>query len=231
MIAISVISPVWREEARTLDALHERLTRVLGRVAASWEILLVADGCHEPTLRVLRALRDADTHVKLVVLPRRLGQQAAVVAGLLQARGDLLCTIDCDLENRPEDLPRLLASLEQGYDLVLGRRAAPAAARWRRCLSRWHTGLMNRRWDCRLEDWGCGLNAGRRAVFEGLRATWARWQMGPLKASLVRQARRWTQVEVARDPRPYGRSGYAGWHLCWFAARMLLHGHTGPRRR
>lgn len=222
---LSVVIPVWNEDPRNLRTLHDRLVRVLEGLAMPWEMSFVDDHSAAVTAQVLQAIAGGDSRVRVLRLGSRQGQEAALVAGLLEARGELICTMDSDLENRPEEIPRILAPLSQGYDLVLGTRHERAA--WplaRRLASRVFKTVMNRRWGTCVGDWGCGFNAARRSVFEVLREPLNRWRDGSLKLELIRHASRWTEVEVTRDPRRYGRSGYSWVRLCWRGLRALTRG-------
>ena len=224
---LSVVIAVWNEDPRNLRELHARLQGVLASLGMAWELLFVDDASGTHTRQTLTGLAARDPRVRLLFLARRSGQEAAVVAGLLQAKGEFICTLDCDLQNRPEDIPKVLAPLLDGYDLVLGtRRPSQGYASGRRAVSWVYTRLMRVRWQAGISDWGCGFNAGQRAVFEILRDRLHRGNPGPLKVTMMRHARRWTEVDVTHDPRRYGRSGYTGAHFLWHAVRMLVIGNT-----
>jgi hypothetical protein len=224
--SVSVVTPVWNEESRNLEELVERLSRVLDRVAEPWELVLVDDGSSSTsTQHALQAIAAREARIRLVRLRRHFGQETALVVGLLAATGRLLCTIDCDLQNQPEDLPRVIALLNEGYDLVLGRRRPPAGRRTMRCrLSRAYTTIMNLRWGVALGDWGCGLNGCRRQVWEGMGTSSRRWLWGPLKQGAIRQARRSVELDVAWAPRQRGRSGYSLWRSVGCAMSMVVRG-------
>lgn len=228
MMKFSVVIPVWNEDPRNLVMLYARIAAALGGVPESWELILVDDGNQEPTRAALRDLASRDVRVHLICLEHRRGQETALVTGLLAAQGEWICTLDSDLENRPEDIPRLLAPLRNGYALVLGaRRPAARASRLRQALSRVYSSMMNARWGTHIHDWGCGFNAGTRTIIEMVRNGMECSHGEPLKRSFIRCAgRRWTEVEVTLEPRRYGRSGYRGLHFCWHALRMLVTGRT-----
>jgi len=233
--AISVVIPVWNEDGRTLQELRRRIVATLEPLGQPWEVVVVSDGSDGTTKQVLEGLASDDPRVRLVCLGRRRGQETALVVGLLAAKGELICTMDCDLENRPEDLPRIVAPLLQGYDLVLGyRRHRPGCPLTRRLLSRFFNSVMNLRWAVGIHDWGCGFNAGRREMFEVLRDRLSRWTDEPLKVGFIHQATRWTQVEVTPDIRRDGDSGYSWLMLCGRGITALIRGSTvvpGQRRR
>lgn len=120
---ISVIIPVYgcRE---ALPELHRRLTEVLGGMTASYEIILVNDACPQGSWSVIEELCKNDSHVVGLELSRNFGQLKATTAGLDYSTGDWVVVMDCDLQDRPEEIPRLYAKAQEGYDVVFARRKA-----------------------------------------------------------------------------------------------------------
>jgi len=224
---VSIVIPVWNEEPANLRALHERLQPVLDGLTLPWEVVFVDDGSDGMTREALRELNAQDARLRLIFLDGRHGQETALVTGLLEVKGELVCIMDCDLENRPEDIPKLLAPLNQGYDLVLGMRQGRQGVSWlRQLFSQGFNWMMSVRWGIRISDWGCGFNAGRRSVFERLRGRLGTWADGPLKLGFIHTAERWTEVSVARDPRSSGSSGYSLLRLVRRALTALIHGNA-----
>ena len=132
--SLSVVVPVYNEE-RNLDALYARLAPVLDRTGRTYEVIFVDDGSADRSLEVLRRLHAAHRAVRVVALNRNYGQHAAVFAGLDHARGDVIVTLDADLQNPPEEIPRLLAQVEAGHDVVGGWRQNRRDPSIRRLLS------------------------------------------------------------------------------------------------
>lgn len=138
-IKISMIVPVHNEE-ETLEMLHSRLASVLRDLGESYEIIFIDDGSTDSSLRVLKELHGKDPKVKLISFTRNFGQHPALTAGFDHARGDVVITIDADLQNPPEEIPKLLAKLDEGYEVVFGvfyhrkdsafRRAGSAFSKW-----------------------------------------------------------------------------------------------------
>src|SRR5690349_9495246 len=122
MTTLSVIIPV-KDERDNLGPLHERLTAVLRPAGWDYELVFVDDGSADDSFQFLDALAARDARVKVVRLRRNYGQTAALLAGIDWSAGDVLVTMDGDLQNDPADIPRLLAKLHEGYDVVLGQRA------------------------------------------------------------------------------------------------------------
>lgn len=231
---LSVVIPVWDEHPGTLWALHARLADALNGLDMEWELILVDDGSYGLTKATLLKLAATNRRVRLIHLDRRSGQETALVTGLLEARGELYCTMDCDLESRPEEISLLVAALRQGYDFVLGKRRQRPGLSMARWLGSWlFNRAMDLRWRTPISDWGCGISAGTRELLEIMRERLTQWDGEPLKVGFVRHATRWTQVDVTQDARRHGRSGYSLMQLCVLALKTLVTGNTvtGERNR
>jgi len=203
---LSIVVPLYNERDN-LVPLHEELARVLGS-AASYEMLFVDDGSTDGSADVLRTIKAGDTHVRVFRLARNSGQTAAIACGLHQAVGDVVVAIDGDGENDPDDIPRLLAKLAEGYDLVSGWRTERwAGARLSRRLPSvaanrlisWMTGV-------RLHDYGCTLKAYRRDLAHRLMLYGEMHRFVP--AIAAEQGARIAEVEVSFRPRRTGKSKY-----------------------
>ena len=130
---LSIVIPMCNEEA-TVDELYCRLRAVLVDIGRTYEIIFVDDGSHDDTYIRLSALRAADPRVRLVKLARNYGQTAALAAGFDRARAEVIVAMDGDLQHAPEDLPRLLSKLDEGYDVVSGWREHRVDGYWTRRL-------------------------------------------------------------------------------------------------
>lgn len=117
---VSVVVPVYRS-GEQLRALHARLRPVLDAIDPAWELILVDDASGDGTFDVMRSLREQDPRVRLVRFARNAGQQHATLCGLTRARGRYVVTLDDDLQNPPEEIPRFIERLQAGDDLVIGR--------------------------------------------------------------------------------------------------------------
>src|SRR5580658_6474259 len=151
---ISVIVPV-KNEAENLPLLIDRLLPVLHGLGRSFEVIIVNDGSTDDSLRVLRELAASHPELRVIDLARNYGQTAAMMAGIDHARGDIIVPIDADLQNDPADIPRLLAKLDEGYDVVSGwRKDRRDAAIRRNFVSSVANFAISRISGVRLHDYG-----------------------------------------------------------------------------
>ena len=203
---LSIVVPLYNERDN-LVPLHEELARVLGS-APSYEMLFVDDGSTDGSADVLRTIKAGDAHVRVFRLARNSGQTAALACGLHQAVGDVVVAIDGDGENDPDDIPRLLAKLAEGYDLVSGWRTERwAGARLsRRLPSVAANGLISWMTGVRLHDYGCTLKAYRGDLAHRLMLYGEMHRFVP--AIAAEQGARIAEVEVSFRPRRTGKSKY-----------------------
>lgn len=203
---LSVVIPVY-DERGNLVPLYERLRGVLDDLQKEWEVLFVDDGSSDGSQEVLREIAAKDPRVKLILLRRNFGQTAAIAAGVEHASGRVIVTMDADLQNDPEDIPRLLDKLEEGYDVVSGwRRHRQEPLLTRRFPSMVANRLISFLTGVKLHDYGCSLKAYRREIFKNLRLYGEMHRFIPACASWV--GARIAEVEVKDHPRRYGRSKY-----------------------
>ncbi len=160
---LSIVVTVLNEEG-TVDELYERtVAAVDGR---PFELLVVDDGSSDHTFDRLRALHERDPRVRAVRFARNFGQHPAMHAGFTRARGDILVTMDGDLQNQPEDIPKLVAAIESGADVASGRRAVRRDSWGRTLPSLLINGMLRRFTGVRIGDFGCAFNAYRRNAVE-----------------------------------------------------------------
>jgi glycosyltransferase involved in cell wall biosynthesis len=203
--AVSVVIPIFNE-ADNLEDLHRELTAALEGMGRPYEIILVDDGSTDGSLARMAALESRDRRLRVLALRRNFGQTAAFSAGFDHARGEIVVTSDGDLQNDPADIPRLVARLEEGFDMVCGWRRLrrdPASKRvpsWfaNRIIS-WATGVH-------LHDYGCSLKAMRSEVVRGLRLYGEMHRFIPAVASWMGVTL--AEVEVNHRPRRRGTSKY-----------------------
>src|SRR5438045_2314766 len=165
---ISVVVPIHDEE-RTVALLFDELQAALEPLDEPWEAVFVDDGSMDGSFAALTRLHNAHDNVRVVRLRRNFGKAAALAAGFGQARGDVVVTIDADLQDDPAEIPRLLAKLDEGFDLVSGWKAHRRDPLSRRALSRIFNWVTSRVSGLRLHDMNCGLKAYRAEVVKELR--------------------------------------------------------------
>jgi glycosyltransferase involved in cell wall biosynthesis len=202
---LSIVVPVYNEE-ESLRTLHERLARVLGEGGAAHEVIFVNDGSADGSEAVLDAIALADPHVRVINFRRNFGQTAALMAGFDVASGDVIVAMDGDLQNEPEDIPRLVAKLEEGYDVVSGWRVDRQDGMRRSLASRAANRLVSWISGVRLHDHGCTLKAYRRDVLKGVRLYGEMHRFIPVYASW--QGARVTELAVSHQSRRFGSSKY-----------------------
>jgi glycosyltransferase involved in cell wall biosynthesis len=203
---ISVVVPVLNEE-ESLPHLHQRLTAALADSGYSYEIIMVDDGSTDRSFEIMRGLQAQDEHLHVVRFRRNYGQTAAFAAGFDRAQGEVVITIDADLQNDPADIPALMAKMAEGYDVVSGwrvnrqdrfldRRLPSLVAN---ALIRWATGVH-------IHDYGCSLKAYRREVLADVRLYGEMHRFIPALAHAA--GARVTEVPVSHHPRRFGRAKY-----------------------
>jgi glycosyltransferase involved in cell wall biosynthesis len=202
---ISVVVPVHDEE-RSVALLYDELRSALDQLHTPWEAIFVDDGSTDGTFSALTRLHDTADNVRVVRLRRNFGKAAALVAGFDQARGDIVVTIDGDLQDDPAEIPRLLAKLDEGFDLVSGWKTRRRDPLTRRILSRLFNSVTSRFSGVRLHDMNCGLKAYRAEVVHGLRLYGELHRFIPVLAHY--RGFRIAELPVNHRPREHGRSRY-----------------------
>jgi glycosyltransferase involved in cell wall biosynthesis len=203
---LSIIIPVYNEE-ESVPLLHERLSRTVKELELSYEIIYVDDGSSDGSFKQLQALVGRDQHVRVVQLRRNFGQTAAMSAGVDHSTGQVLIFMDGDLQNDPIDIPRLLAKLDEGYDVVSGwRKNRQDAAISRKLPSMIANKLISKITGVQLHDYGCTLKAYRWEVFKHMRLYGEMHRFLPAYATLAGAAV--TELEVSHHPRQFGVSKY-----------------------
>jgi undecaprenyl-phosphate 4-deoxy-4-formamido-L-arabinose transferase len=210
-LSLSIVIPVYNEEA-ALPALFARLYPVLDGLGIPYEIVFIDDGSRDRSVAVLRAqhaARPAETRV--VILQRNFGQHAAIMAGFERAQGNTIITLDADLQNPPEEIPRLIDAVRAGHDYVGTVRRGRQDHWLRTWLSRAINGIRDRTTNIRITDQGCMLRAYGRDVVDAVNASREVNTFIPALAYLY--AREPTEIEVAHEPRRAGESKYSLYSL------------------
>ena len=202
---ISLVIPVYNEE-ENLRSLMERIRPVMQGMGRPYEIILVDDGSRDASLSILKGVA-GEPEVKVVELVRNYGQHAAILAGFSVVRGDIIITLDADLQNPPEEIPKLVKEMEAGsYDVVGTIRKGRKDSMFRIIPSKIINIIARRITKVRMTDWGCMLRAYRRPVVDRMIACHEHATFIPALATFF--GKRVTEIEVAHDERAGGTSNY-----------------------
>jgi len=205
-IGITVIIPIYNEEDN-IPTLYERLHAALDRSNRIWEAVLVNDGSTDHSAALLDEYAAREPRVVVVHLSRNYGQTAAFMAGMDHARGDVIVLMDGDLQNDPEDIVRLLAKLDEGFDVVSGwRKDRKDNAIKRNLPSRIANRLISRVSGVHLHDYGCSLKVYKRDALEGVKLYGEMHRFVPIYAAW--NGARVTEMVVTHHPRLHGQSKY-----------------------
>jgi glycosyltransferase involved in cell wall biosynthesis len=202
---ISVVVPVQGEE-RSVALLYDELAAALEPLGQEWEVLYVDDGSTDGTFAALTRLQAREPAVRIVRLRRNFGKASALAAGFARAAGEVVVTIDGDLQDDPQEIPRLLAKLDEGFDLVSGWKTRRRDPWRRRALSRAFNAVTGWLSGLRLHDLNCGLKAYRAEVLRGLRLYGELHRFIPVLAHY--RGFRVAELPVNHRPREHGRSRY-----------------------
>jgi glycosyltransferase involved in cell wall biosynthesis len=203
---LSVVIPVYNE-AGNVQPLYEALITTLRGVDRDYEILFVDDGSIDGTQDLIRELAEKDSRVKVICFRKNYGQTAALSAGFRHASGDIIIAMDGDLQNDPVDIPRLLNKIDEGFDVVSGRRKKRHDPFFSRKIPSflankiisWVSGVS-------LEDYGCTLKAYRASFVKNIRLFGEMHRFIPIYA--YNMGARLTEIPVTHHPRRHGKSKY-----------------------
>jgi glycosyltransferase involved in cell wall biosynthesis len=203
--ALSVVVPLLNEEA-TLEPLYRELQAGLAGTGVEWEVVFVDDGSTDGSYRELVRLHAAHLNVRVVRLRRNFGKAAALAAGIEVATGDVIVTMDADLQDDPAEIPHLLAKLDDGFDVVSGWKCDRHDPLVRRLVSRIYNTATRLATGVKLHDMNCGLKAYRTEVFEHVRLYGERHRFVPVLAHHLGFSV--TELPVNHRARANGRSRF-----------------------
>src|SRR2546430_212442 len=214
---LSIVVTLYNE-AGSVDELYRRAVAVLDPGPRSFELIFVDDGSTDGTFAALERLHAADPRIRAVRFRRNFGQHPAMHAGLARARGDVVVTMDGDLQNQPEDIPRLVEAVEAGNDVASGRRRARMDPVGRSVPSRVINGMLRRFTGVSISDFGCAFNAYRREAVEPMLGSIGKQKF--TKALVLSGGASVVEVDVAHAPRQ-GPSRYSPLRLTRTALHVL----------
>ncbi len=224
---LSVVIPAYNE-ASNVEACYRELVDALGLLGQPFEVLFIDDGSTDDTFGIVARLAGADPRLRVLRFRRNAGQTAALAAGFRAARGDVVVTLDADLQNDPRDIPTLLAALP-GYDAVWGWRVDRQDPWTKRAASWVANGVRRRFTRDGIHDTGCPLKVFRREAVAPLHLY--RGMHRFLAALLLMEGRRVAEVPVRHRPRHAGQSKYGNWSRLWAGLADLWAVRWMARRR
>ncbi len=205
-MTLSIVIPIFNEE-ENIDILYERLKISLDKLRIDYEIVFVDDGSQDNSLNLLKEIQQNDSKVILVAFRRNFGQTASFMVGFEAANGDVIVTMDGDLQNDPEDIQKLLNKINEGFDLVSGwrknrqdtfinRKVPSMVANW----------LISKSTGVNLHDYGCSLKAYKKEIVKNIRLYGEMHRFIPAIASQI--GAKIAEIETTHHLRIYGRSKY-----------------------
>ena len=207
---LSVVIPVFNE-TESVEFLHRRLSETLAALGKSYEVIYVDDGSTDGSDKKLGELYRNDPRVTVIRFNRNYGQHAAVIAGFERSQGDIVVTLDADLQNPPEEIPKLLTKLEEGYDVVGGWREGRQDSGVRRVLSFLINQVSSLIIGVKMKDYGCMLRAYRRPVVKRICECQEMASFIPALANAF--AGSVAEIPVSHSARETGRSKYGAFRL------------------
>lgn len=225
---VSIVIPVYNEE-ESLPELLRRTEAACKQLKQDYEIVLVDDGSRDSSAQQLEdAAAREGSHIVAVILNRNYGQHAAIMAGFEQCRGDVVITLDADLQNPPEEIPRLVEQAELGYDVVATVRNNRQDSALRRYPSKLINLAVQRSTGVAMSDYGCMLRAYRRTVVDAMLACRERSTFIPILANSF--ARHTTEILVQHAEREHGDSKYSPMRLINLMFDLITCMTTTPLR-
>jgi len=216
---VSVVIPVFNEVANLPD-LWTRLSGVMKQMGRRWEVVFIDDGSSDDSLNMMRQFAEAmPGNVRVIELARNFGQHSAVLAGFRQARGDIVVTLDADLQNPPEEIPRLVQAIDDGNDVVGGWREERQDDAFRRIASRFHNKLTSAIVGVPMHDYGCMLRAYRRHIVDAVVQCDEKAVFVPALANSF--AKRVAEIRVGHAERAAGTSKYNVFRLLTLSLNLV----------
>ncbi len=226
--SVSIVIPVHNERLN-LPQLIERCVKVGRALDRPWELILIDDGSRDGTSEMLaEAAKTYPGEIKSLILNRNYGQHNAILCGFANAQGDVMVTLDADLQNPPEEIPKLLAAIDDGYDVVGSVRADRQDVFARKLFSGIINSIVRRSTGVQMHDYGCMLRAYKRRVVDAMLQCRERSTFIPVLANLF--AKRVTEIPVAHAARAAGDSNYSVIKLVNLQFDLLTCMTAGPLR-
>lgn len=227
---VSIVIPVFRSGA-LLEELYLRLHAVLSSLTSQWEIILVDDASNDGTFNRMLELRSRDKRVKLIRFARNMGQHQATLCGLQHATGDYVLTLDDDIQNPPEEIPRFIAKIDEGYDLVIGRIVGSKKHHWLRNLASLAIQILVAHILGKPKDLALSSYRGMtRRVVNGMASFKGTHVYIPALMLCSVPPERVCNISVQHNPRPIGKSTYTLRKLLKLSSYLLINHSRLPLR-
>ena len=202
---LSVIIPLYDEE-ESLRELYERIIQAAEKTVQSFEIIFIDDGSQDDSLKILQALHERDSRVKVISFRKNYGKSAALSEGFHYCSGDIVITMDADLQDDPAEIPHLIKKINEGYDLVSGWKKKRYDPWLKKVTSKFYNFVTSRMSGITLHDFNCGLKAYRRAVVKEIRLYGQLHRFVPVLAHW--QGFRVGEVVVQHHARKFGKTKF-----------------------
>jgi len=209
-VDVSVLVPILNEE-ESLRELNERLTKTLGTLGRTYEIIYINDGSTDSTQEILEEFHRKDNHIRVVEFNRNYGQHMALFGGMERSRGNMVITIDADLQNPPEEIPRLVAKIDEGYEVVGTYRKDRKDSIFRTLPSYIVNRITAKLVGLKLRDYGCMLRAYNRDIVDSMNMCGEAASFIPALANTF--ARKVIEIDVAHEARKKGTTKYSLFRL------------------
>ena len=216
---VSLVVPVYNEE-ENLPVLFAEIRKAMDSQPRPWQALFVDDGSIDGSLRILRDMAQNDSRVRYISFAANCGQSAAFAAGFQEAEGEILVTLDSDLQNDPADIPAMLQLFDQGHDMVIGWRAKRQDTLVKRLASKFANAVRNRLSRETVKDTGCSLKVLRASMARCLPMFTGMHRFLPTLMKL--RGAKVAEVRVNHRPRVHGTSKYGVWDRAFSAFYDLL---------
>ena len=204
-LMISAVIPVFNEE-ESLEAFYDVLISNISKIDNNYEVIFVDDGSLDKTLEILKGLESKNKNVKILSFRQHRGKAEALTSGFRQANGDLIVTLDADLQDRPEEIEKLIKKQEEGFDLVSGWRKNRKDSLKTRISSQFFNFLMSAFWGVNLHDYNCGLKLYKKDAAKSLNLYGGMHRFIPLLVS--ERGFNVTEIPVVHEKRKFGKSKY-----------------------
>ena len=227
-VKLSLVIPVCNEEGN-IEKVYSKANTVLHSLNLPYEIIFVDDGSRDKTYEILKSIQSKDGHIRVIKLAKNYGQSVALLAGFEFLNGEIIITMDADLENDARDIPKLLKKIDEGFCFVNGWRWERRNSLIRRLFSFVANWLMCKRTNIRLHDYGCALCVTRREIIDLLKdyGKDARF----IKPLLVSLAESVAEVKVSHYSRKSGKSKYNLLRIIKFGLDFLFNFTLNPKNK